>query len=96
MFGGGAMREIEYCMRYANSCKRCPLNRICEGEYQRERESGGRGGKRPSDLSVLRNSSERASMRTQEKQNQGHKRTGGQVQEHKSMGNEKRRGSTER
>lgn len=32
------MREIEYCMKYANTCKRCPLNRICESEYQREME----------------------------------------------------------
>ena len=37
------MREIEYCMRYAENCNRCPLNRICEQEYQKEMEqrSGG-------------------------------------------------------
>lgn len=30
------MREVELCMRYADNCNRCPRNRICEREYQRE------------------------------------------------------------
>ena len=30
------MREIELCMKYADNCKRCPLNKRCEEEYQRE------------------------------------------------------------
>ena len=32
------MREIELCMKYANDCKLCPLNKRCEEEYQREME----------------------------------------------------------
>ena len=30
------MRDIEYCMRYAANCNRCPKYRKCEREYQRE------------------------------------------------------------
>ena len=30
------MREIEYCMRYADNCKRCPKNKKCEEEYRKE------------------------------------------------------------
>ncbi len=63
------MREVELCMRYSDNCNRCPRNRICEREYQREMEQRSRGisGKRPSDLQVLWGSSQRASMRTQKK-----------------------------
>lgn len=32
------MREIELCMRYADNCKRCPLNKRCEEEYRKEME----------------------------------------------------------
>ena len=60
------MREIEYCMKYANTCKLCPLNRICEGEYKREMEQkSGENCERPSDLQILRNSGKRTSMPTQ-------------------------------
>ncbi len=63
------MREIEYCMRYADNCKRCPKNRICEQEDQKEMDqrSGDVNGKRPSDLQILWGSSKGASMRTQKK-----------------------------
>ena len=27
------MREIELCMKY-DTCRRCPLNKRCEDEYQ--------------------------------------------------------------
>lgn len=30
------MREIELCMVYADNCKRCPLDKQCEEEYQKE------------------------------------------------------------
>ena len=47
------MREIELCMKYADNCKRCPLNRKCEKEYQKEMEQKvGECGEK--DLSVLR------------------------------------------
>ena len=37
------MREVELCMKYADSCKGCPLDSKCEEEYQIEMEqrSGG-------------------------------------------------------
>ena len=45
------MREIELCMKYADNCKRCPQNRKCEEEYQKEMEQkSGECGERPSDL----------------------------------------------
>ena len=63
------MSEIELCMKYANTCKRCPLNRICEGEYQREMEekSGDANGKGSGDLQKLRNSAKRTHLPTQAK-----------------------------
>ena len=62
------MKEIEYCMKYANTCKRCPLNRICESEYIKEMEQkSGESGERPSDLQILWDSSQRTSMQTQDK-----------------------------
>ncbi len=62
------MREIELCMKYANTCKRCPLNRECEKEYQKEMEqkSGDANGERPSDLQILRNNHKRTYLPTQE------------------------------
>ena len=30
------MREVELCMIYADNCKRCPLDKQCEEEYQKE------------------------------------------------------------
>ena len=57
------MREIEFCMKYANTCKRCPLNRKCEEEYKREQESGDADGH--GDLQILRNSPKRTPMPTQ-------------------------------
>jgi len=66
MFRVVDMREIELCMRYANTCKRCPLNRICEGEYQREMEQkSGESGERPGDLQILRNRPKGTPMPTQ-------------------------------
>ena len=79
------MNELELCMKYANTCKRCPLNRVCEGEYQREEENHERHG----DLSALRNRPKRAYMSTQKETSKGWRRTGGQVPEHKSMGKQK-------
>lgn len=63
------MREIEFCMKYANTCKRCPLNTECEKEYQKEMEqkSGDPNGKGSSDLQILWDRSQRASMQTQDK-----------------------------
>ena len=29
------MKEIELCMKY-DTCKRCPLNKRCEAEYNKE------------------------------------------------------------
>ena len=58
------MREIEFCMKYANTCKLCPLNRICEDEYQREQEGGECGEK---DLSVLRCGGRESHLPFQEK-----------------------------
>ena len=61
------MREIELCMKY-DTCNRCPLNSKCEEEYRKEMEQkSGESGERPSDLSVLRNSSKRTPMPTQKK-----------------------------
>ncbi len=57
------MREIELCMVYADNCKRCPQNKKCEEEYQREMEHG----KGLGDLQILRNRSKRTPMPTQEK-----------------------------
>ena len=90
------MKEIELCMKYADTCKRCPQNRICEGEYQREIEQKSGDANGHGDLQILRNSSKGTSMPTQEKPSKGWKHTGGQVQEHKSMGKEKHRDSAER
>lgn len=60
------MREIEFCMKYANTCKRCPLNTECEKEYQKEMEQkSGECGERLSDLQILRSGSARTSMPTQ-------------------------------
>ncbi len=59
------MREIELCMKYANTCRRCPLNRICEEEYQKEMEQkSGESGEK--DLSVLRCGKREPYMPTQE------------------------------
>ena len=60
------MREIEFCMKYADNCKPCPLNEKCEKEYQREMEQkSGECGERPSDLQILRSGSKRTPMPTQ-------------------------------
>ena len=60
------MREIEFCMKYANTCKGCPLNKECEKEYQKEMEQkSGECGERPSDLQILRNSAKGTPMPTQ-------------------------------
>ena len=58
------MREIELCMKYADNCKRCPLNKRCEEEYQREMDGkvGECGGKRPGDMSILWGRSQRTPM----------------------------------
>ena len=60
------MKAIEFCMKYANTCKRCPLNSKCEKEYQREIEqkSGDSGEK---DLSVLRCGKRESHLPFQEK-----------------------------
>ena len=55
------MREIELCMKYANTCKRCPLNRVCEGEYKREMEQ-----RHEKDLQVLRSGGRKPHLPTQE------------------------------
>ena len=62
------MKEIELCMKY-DTCNRCPLNMKCEEEYQKEMEqkSGGKCGKRPSNVQVLWSGSARAYMSAQEK-----------------------------
>ena len=67
------MREIELCMKYADNCKRCPLNEKCENEYQREMEqkSGDANGKGLGDLSILWDSSQRTPMRTQKEPSKG-------------------------
>ena len=46
------MRELELCMKYANDCKRCPLNKRCEEEYRKEMEQKS-GGVSAKDLQVL-------------------------------------------
>ena len=73
------MREIEYCMRYANTCKRCPLNRICEVEYQREMEQKSGDADGHGDLSILWDSSKRTPMQAQEKPNKKHRHPSGEV-----------------
>lgn len=66
------MREIELCMKYANTCKRCPLNRECEEEYQREMEQkSGECGEGLSDLQILRNSAKRTPMPKQKEPSKG-------------------------
>ena len=35
MFRVVNMREIELCMKY-DTCKRCPLNKRCEAEYNKQ------------------------------------------------------------
>lgn len=32
------MRTIELCMRY-DTCKRCPLNKMCEAEYKKQEKN---------------------------------------------------------
>ena len=58
------MREIELCMRYAENCNRCPLNRICERDYQLEMEQRA-GGISAEDLQVLRSGKRGSYMPTQ-------------------------------
>ena len=59
------MKEIELCMIY-DTCNRCPLNKKCEEEYQKEMEQkSGESGGRPSDLQILRSSPKRTPMPTQ-------------------------------
>ena len=73
------MKAIEYCMKYANTCKRCPLNSECEKEYKTEMEQKSGDVNGHGDLQILRNRPERAYMSAQEKPSKGRKRTGGQV-----------------
>ena len=60
------MREIGYCMRYADNCNRCPLNRKCEREYQEEMEQKSCGVSEK-DLQVLRGSGRGTHLPTQKK-----------------------------
>lgn len=65
------MREIEFCMKYANTCKLCPLNRECEKEYQKEMEQKSGDTDGHGDLSILRNSAKRTPMPTQKEPSKG-------------------------
>ena len=66
------MKEIEYCMKYANTCKRCPLNRICESEYIKEMEQkSGESGEK--DLSTLRCGKREPCLSIQEKPTEKHR-----------------------
>lgn len=58
------MKEIELCMKYADNCKRCPKNRICEREYQIEMDERS-GGVSEKDLQVLWGSKRGSYMPTQ-------------------------------
>ena len=59
--------EVELCMVHADSCKRCPQNRICEEEYriEMEQKSGDTDGH--GNVQILWDSSKGASMRSQKK-----------------------------
>lgn len=87
------MREVEFCMRYADNCKRCPKNRICEAEYNREMEqkSGGVSGKRPSNLQILWDSPKGASMQAQKKPGKTRGQAKRKVSQHKGVAIKTRR-----
>lgn len=61
------MKSIELCMKY-DTCKRCPMNRICEEEYKREMEGGVSGAK---DLSSLWGGKSRPHMSLSKKPKKG-------------------------
>lgn len=37
------MKKIALCMKY-DTCKRCPMNKKCEAEYQKQEKAHGKGG----------------------------------------------------
>lgn len=78
------MREIEFCMKYADSCNRCPRNRICEREYQREYGD-------EKDLQVLRSGRRKPYMPTQKKPGEKGRQAERQIQKDKSVDREKQR-----